>query len=220
MTALPPLDNRNVRAVVTAKYEINKTCSHPECDKPTESAHHIWPRSFINNDSYFVEIGEPGETGTYPGGGMLPLCNKAIPHAVGLCGSGTTGHHGDVEEHRAWIKYEDNEFVWYDRLWKVPRTAASMSDGGHEWVELGPLNPQPGSREAKAKRRKKRGDERRKRRTISIRVPDDAEDGAAIWDETQDDIKARLVRDELYSERDKIPAYEAWIAAARDWLNG
>lgn len=70
------------------------------------------------------------------------------------------------------------------------------------------------------KRRKLQGEARRKRRTISLRVPDDTEDGGAIWDETLEETKAKLVRAGLYEEGDTIPNYEAVIAGLRDWLNG
>lgn len=71
----------------------------------------------------------------------------------------------------------------------------------------------------KPKRKKFEGEERRQRRTISIKVPNDQEDGGAIWDETLRDVKAALVGLGLYDNPEKIPAYEALIAALRDWLN-
>ena len=194
---LAPLENRRVRGVSADRYALNDRCSHPECGEAATDGHHCFRRSAIGNDSWFVEVEEDDGQITLP-----------LPHVTGLC----RAHHDLVTRNEAWIKLEEKQFVWYEHC--------APGEYGDEWRPVGELNPQPGSREPKPKRRKKQGDERRKRRTISIRVPDDAEDGAAIWDETQDDIKTRLIRDELYSERDKIPAYEAWIAAARDWLNG
>jgi hypothetical protein len=195
VTALPPIENRNVRGVLTSKYPTNKTCAHPGCDKPADSVHHVFPRSLIGNGSFFVEIGEPGAA--WKGPKEPPICNKetVIPHAVGLCGTGTTGHHGDLEEHRAWVKYEDGEFVWYDRT--IP-DGGEMGDDGWEvvpeaWISLGPLNPQPGSREGKPKRKKHKGEARRNRTTISIRVPkDEAEDGAAVYDELMGQAQEKL----------------------------
>jgi hypothetical protein len=126
----------------------------------------------IGNDSYFVEFTpEDGKT-------------KIIPHAIGLCGSGTTGHHGDVEEHRAWIKLEDGEFVWYDRQ-NTPQeaTGPSLTPSEGKWVRLGSLNPQPGSREGKPKRRRtvKGTEERAARKTVSIRLPEGV--SGEDWDE-------------------------------------
>jgi hypothetical protein len=75
--------------------------------------------------------------------------SAVIPHAVGICGTGTTGHHGDLEEHRAWIKLENGVYVWYDRIDREPEGPLEF-----DFVEVGPLNPQPGSREGKPKRKK------------------------------------------------------------------
>lgn len=184
MTALKPIENRNVRGVASERYPINTKCAHPECSEPA-TVHHIFPRSMIRSDSYFVAILQRNEAGD-------PEEEIVIPHAVGLCGSGTTGHHGDVEEHRAWIKYEDGEFVWYDR----GELDWSEEEGNIvPWDRVGPLNPQPGSREGKPKRKKYKGEKRRKRKVISMRVPDDAEeDGAGQWDELIDLGREFLMR--------------------------
>src|SRR5438132_9047067 len=98
MTALKPLECRKVNGVTATRYKINAVCAVPDCSKNVgDKGHHIFPRSQIGNDSYFVKV-EDTETFT-------------IPHVVGLC----PGHHRDVEEHRAWIKLEDEQFVWYIR---------------------------------------------------------------------------------------------------------
>ena len=77
-----------------------------------------------------------------------------------------------------------------------------------------------GEPEQKPKPRKRlAGDERRKRRTISLKVPNDAENGGEVYDETLERVKERLVAMGLYEDGAQIPAYEAWIACANDWLN-
>lgn len=166
MTALKPVENRNVEAVASERYPSNKVCAHPHCTELVDlrpngdpTVHHTFPRSQINGDSYFVRIED-----------------KVYPHAVGLCGSGTTGHHGDVEDHRAWIKFEDGVFVWYDRI--IP-DGGEMGDEGWEvvpeaWIAIGPLNPQPGSVEGKTKYRKPKAstpEEREKRVNTQIKTP-------------------------------------------------
>lgn len=211
MTALKPTENRRVRAVAAEQYELNAVCAHPECAEPTADPHHAFPRSQIKGTSWFVEI----MTDVLKEGQASPEV-KIIPHVVGLCGSGTTGHHGDVEEHRAWIKLEDGVWNWYDFV--ADRDGKFKPPFG-EWVLVGPLNPQPGQQVGKPKRKRFKGEQRRKRRTISIRVPDDTENGGEIWDETLDEVREALIEMELYDETDKIPAYEAIIAALRDWLN-
>lgn len=197
---MKPVESRDVVAVASERYPVPLFCSVPDCGEPA-TAHHCFPRSFINGGSYFVSIN----------GG------PPVPHVVGLCGSGTTGHHGDVEEHRAWIKLEDGVWNWYESVEKIEDGGAIRYD---VWELVGPLDPQPGYVGAPKKRKRKQGDERRKRRTISIRVPNDTENGGEIWDETLERVKDRLIGGGLYSEGDKIPDYEATIAAWNDWLNG
>ena len=220
MTALKPLDDRRVRGVPAKRYPLNRTCAHPECTRKDVTAHHIFPKSQIGNSSWFVEVGDRAAKPQPPS----YISADAIPHVIGLCGHGTGGHHGDIEAHRAWIKYEDGEFVWYERVDAndgpgVEKPGWVIGDGDW-WRALGPLNPQPHIVSPKHKRGKnKQGEERRKRRRISVAVPDDSEDGGGLWDETQEEIKAALIKDGLYDEGDKIPAYEAWMAQARDWLD-
>lgn len=184
--------------MVTGVYSANRICAHPECTEPVpDRGHHIFPRSQIGNGLYFVQAwGSDGKE----------LFPHPIPHVTGLC----RAHHDAVEQHDAWIRYEDGKFVWYDRV-----------DGHGKWEPVGPLDPQPGGREKarKPKRKRYEGEERRQRRTISIKVPNDTEDGGAIWDETLEQVKERLILLGLYAEDAQIPAYEALIAALRDWLN-
>lgn len=177
MTALKPSEDRAVRGVASVRYKLNKTCAHPECSEPVESAHHCYPRSLIGNGSWFVEFTDDTTSGTR-------ITKDAIPHVIGLCGSGTTGHHGDLEGHRAWIKLEDGEdqreFVWYTR--DTINHGTDREDPEHRtWIPTGPLNPQPGNVEGKPKtKHRKKGEERKKRRTISLRVPDNEENGAEL----------------------------------------
>lgn len=180
MTALKPIENRRVRGVAARRYLINEVCAHPECSQTTDSVHHIFPRSLIGNDSWFVAFDDnPDE---YPDGSAHEERRTPTPHATGLCGSGTTGHHGDLEEHRSWIKLEDGVYTWYDR---VPPTDPQdeIPEDWQEWVRVGELNPQPGSREGKAKKKRTvRGTpERAERKTVSVRLPEGTT--GEEWDE-------------------------------------
>jgi hypothetical protein len=207
---LAPLENRNVRGVAAERYPLNPQCSNPECDNATDDPHHIFRRRLIGSDSWFVEI-----TNESHRDGSLIVTVEVIPHVTGLCRE----CHDKVTDHRFWIKLEGDEFVLYERE-DAPVNRESEDEDPY-WRTIGPLSPQPGGRDKPARRRKrKEGEERRKRRTISLRVPDDTEDGGAIWDELLDEVKARLIDEGLYSEGDKIPNYEALVAALRDWLNG
>lgn len=152
MTALPPLETRRVLGVDAAVYDANRTCSHPECAKPVpDRGHHIFPRSQITNGKYFVQAWDADgkEMFAHP-----------IPHVTGLCRQ----HHDAVERHDAWIKYEDGQFIWYDRVTDLPVT----------WEQVGPLDPQPAGREKarKPKRKRLKGDDLAKRKTVTIKLPE------------------------------------------------
>lgn len=216
MSALKPIENARVIGIAAEAYPLNVVCSHPECSEDATDPHHCFPRSRQIGGSYFVAITFDTQAEAKRFADLMrvrPLKvapnTVVIPHATGLC----RAHHDNVEQHDAWIKLENGVWNWYDRDANQP-----VSDDWKEWVLVGPLSPQPGSVEGKKKRKKFAGEARRKRRTISVRVPDDTENGGEIWDATLEDVKAKLVRMELYDHDDKIPVYEALIAALTDWL--
>jgi hypothetical protein len=145
-----------------------------------------------------------------------------LPHVTGLC----RAHHDDVEQHRAWIKLEDGEFRWYDRRVRVYDSEESMlidrhdnGSDGFEWILLGPLNPQPGSREGKPKKRPHRGEAKRARTTWTIKVPkDEQENGAEVLDELTEacvEKLAKLMEDPSVLEK---PKYYNFVAILHDWL--
>lgn len=159
MTALKPIENRRVRGVPFTKYPVNQQCSHPDCADPVpDNGHHIFPRSQIGNASYFVEIAVDGEV------------EATIPHVTGLC----RPHHDAVEQHSAWIKWEDGEFVWYDRTGEPPASQdyRPLDAIDANWELVGPLAPQPAQSLKKTKRRKNRkAAEKGERETHTIRFP-------------------------------------------------
>lgn len=204
----------------------------PECDKPTESVHHIFGRPpGEHSDSWFVLLPVSGKSGYgTPVGAMHPkqMAKIATPHAIGLCGNGTMGHHGDVEAHRAWIKYEEGEFVWYERerMLDSPAADGPVTD---TWISLGPLDPQP-ARAVKARKPKKRksGAARANRDRITIGVPSGFAKGGEVWDDLFGDgkdgralgrVRERLGR--LREEPEGIdtrPPFELIVDACNDWL--
>ena len=204
MTALKPIESLRVQGVDAAVYTANRTCAHPDCaESVPDRGHHIFPRSLIGNGKYFVQAWGEDNKEIFP---------HPIPHVTGLCRE----HHDAVELHEAWIKLEEEGFVWY---WRNAAGPPGITDD-EMWQRVGPLDPQPGGREKanKPKRKRYEGEERRQRRTISLKVPADTENGGALWDEILEQVKAALVRMGRYSEDDKIPAYEALMCALYDWL--
>lgn len=182
MTPLKPIENTTrVRGVPSKRYPLNRVCAHPECNRTDVTAHHIFGRpKGPDSDSWFVEI----EDHFRGGGGAIDISQetveaehfKIIPHVTGLCGHGTEGHHGDVEAHRGWIKYEDGEFVWYERV-EIPGSMAAGDPPSAEWVRVGPLNPQPIPREGKPKR-KKRAKSEGPVKVASFKAPNDDPEAA------------------------------------------
>lgn len=169
MTPLKPIENTTrVRGVPSKRYPLNRICAHPECDRTDVTAHHIFGRpAGPDSDSWFVSLVLVDEDRT-------ETLSAPLPHVTGLCGHGTEGHHGDVEAHRAWIKYEDGEFVWYE-------AEVIASEMGYptdtEWKRLGPLNPQPIPREGKPKR-KKRAKSEGPVKVASFKAPNDDPEAA------------------------------------------
>jgi len=164
VTALKPVVGGEVTGVLSKTYLPNLICAHPFCDKPVESIHHIFGRPpGQESDSWFVRLQFIDEDGT-------AHVETPLPHATGLCGSGTTGHHGDVEEHRAWIRYQNGQYVWYERNQNDPANTPLMD----QFDYVGPLNPQPGAREATPKPPMPKDGEKKKRKKqiFSVSLPE------------------------------------------------
>jgi hypothetical protein len=218
MTALKPLENRRVRAVASERYPLNEFCASPMSDAgvKADDPHHCFPRSQIGGDSWFVEITYPNTLA--PPGPDVPF-TEVIPHVVGL----SREQHERVERHEAWIKLEDGVWNWYEREnERDPSFEGALVDPlnpefGNRWTLIGPLNPQPGSREGKPKRRKFKGEKRRKRTTISIRVPqDDLEDGAGIWDDLMEQAAVKL-REQMELDYEPAP-YKLLTAVLYEYI--
>ena len=163
MTALKPLETNKVLGQVASRYPLNMFCAHPECPEPAEDPHHIFPRSQIGSDLWFVQAwGMDGKE----------MFSSPLAHVIGLC----RAHHDAVEEHRAWIQLDEQtlEFVWYERL------PANDGDPQHDialdgdWFhKVGTLDPQPGGRrkEHRPKKRFTSDEDVRKRKSISLKFP-------------------------------------------------
>ena len=218
MTALKPLESHAVVAVSDHDEErkllrravLNPACAHPECDDKNVEAHHLFPRSFISNSSWYVRI---------------PGVEKPILHVAGLCRE----HHSDVEEHRAWVKLEDDTWNWYERGMCAPWGKSvrydcpdydpdlggtdTQSCGGNCWVIKGPLDPQPGQTSGKKKTAgKKKGEARSYRAQWNVGVPkDERENGADVLDELELAVREKFSAEMGWS--DTAPRYMIVVAA-------
>jgi hypothetical protein len=203
VTAIKPATTRRVVAVAAETYPVNAQCAWPDSDAEAVDPHHCFPRSAIGGDSYFISmtfdsyeeavevVGKGVGVTEVPGVGWV---TDPIPHVVGL----SRDVHEAVEKKQKKILLVGGKWIAYDK-----------SPEG-EWIELGELSPQPGARGGK-KRKRLKGEKRRKRRTISIRVPnDEQEDGAGLLDEKMEQMRGLLGQDDDY------PPYYC-ISAALDY---
>jgi hypothetical protein len=207
---LKPAENRRVRSVASESYPLNRTCAHPECDRPTDDPHHAFPRSAIGGSSYFVEIETNEDYANSQGSGPKPI---VIPHVTGLC----RPHHEAVEIHQAWIRLEDNVWQWYYRNAAGP---PGITDE-EMWQFIGPLNPQPGSVEAGPKKKPKPEHQPaapRAKAVKSVRVPKDAlEDGLDVLEGLFTSARERLAPEMGWSS--STPDYYIIVAVFADWLS-
>lgn len=201
-----------MRGVPSARYPLNATTSHPTNDAEATEAHHCFPRSQQIGDSWFVEIAydtkkEAKEQAELFGVKATEI-TVIIPHVTGL----TMEEHTRVEMHDAKIVIEDGVFVWYDRtgIEGIDYEAHDMEK--YAWTKVGPLNPQPGSREGKPKtkrRVKKEGEKLRDRGTWQVRVPkDEVENGANLLDEYIDNAREVLIELEAPGVNADSPTYQ------------
>jgi len=163
MTALKPIEVKRATGQTASRYPLNMFCAHPECPEPAVDAHHIFPRSMIGNQLWFVQAwnGEDQEVFSSP-----------LAHVTGLCRL----HHDQVENHEAWIKIDEGEsldFVWYERV-READFGLEPDSTEEAWERIGALDPQPGGREKQHKPKKKRfrtDDELKRRRSVSLKLP-------------------------------------------------
>jgi hypothetical protein len=181
---LAPAVNPTIRGVAGPPGKLGFWCSVPGCGRPAQQRHHIWAKSFLRGQPFeWVEVD-----------GLL------LQNSTGLC----VGHHADVTGgpggHQAHIRW--NEGIQVLEWW-----VNDHGQGG--WVCYGPLKDASDEilhTEAEVERvkedlcpscgRPSRKEPsalpKRKTKSWTVSVPDDAEDGAAVLDEYVDDLSVAL----------------------------
>lgn len=183
---LPPSKDWPVAGVEGDEYKVGPYCDKPGCGRPVDHKHHLWSRTFLGKPYWWVRVPV----------GLPPLEGEwktiVIRNVIAVCAD----HHHDLSSpiggHKAWIKWVParEHFIWLERSFQYD-----------PWVQTGTLSlPAPpeqqgvagGGREAErcptcGKIRTKPHDHepqpKRPRKTWTIKVPADAEDGAKILDE-------------------------------------
>lgn len=175
MTLLPH-ENHDVKGLdgpAFPRYKVAPVCCVPGCSKFTDHAHHLWRRSFLGGDFCWVELWD----------------HKIIGNLVGLC----YRHHEQVTRGEVWMRWNDVDVVWDDNSVKypppifpqppahgepIPQSDKSLSLGPASRVICpGCKRPLPHEKIEGQKR-----DPTKRRKTWTVKVPDDGEDGALVLD--------------------------------------
>jgi hypothetical protein len=187
VTLLPlDVDKDAVRGVAGPKYKVGPRCCNPTCGRFAEHAHHIWPRSYLRK--------QPKDWIELPDG-------RVFANMTAVCPECHDDLSGPIGGYRAAIRLGIND----DRFWWC-KTAGR--NGATIFEPVDPIVPQPPTREAlvaspadvesdscptcgQPRRRrspKPASGERRRRKSWTIKVPDDHEDGALVLDTLIDDL--------------------------------
>jgi hypothetical protein len=180
---LPAVDPQ-VRSLAGPEYRVGPRCSH--CGKLAEHAHHIFRRTRQGGPEDWIEID-----------------GKIVGNKTALCWDCHNMVTGEIGGYKAAIRYDQGLFVWCEVISEGSRVVG--------YVPERPLAPQPPTPESladdpsrasgtspvsdtcpfcgQAKRRRPRVPSfGRRRKSWTIKVPDDAEDGATVLDTLVDDL--------------------------------
>jgi hypothetical protein len=171
---LSPVDTFDVEAVKGPHYKVGSTCASPLCNRWADHAHHLFRRS-RQGATRWVELPDGTVTGN-----LVPLCAR--------CHQLVTG---DTGGHVHAVRWHEDEYWWANVL---------SQNGQLSYVLVAPLTEQPprlGDEEpadinrcpscGRAKKRTMQHTPPRKRKTWTVKVPDDdAEDGAQVMDDFVD----------------------------------
>jgi hypothetical protein len=186
---LPLIDSWEIEPVKGAPYRVNTICANPRHKAMAEHGHHLVRRSQIIGDQWWIRL--PDEIVI---GNVVGLC--APCHAL------VTGQGGRGGGHGAAIRWIDNALWWCD-------VQTGSMTGAISYRPVGPLSFQTphgddatilgldvGPEECptcgRSKHSPKKGPKKtaRKRKTWTVQVPADEEDGAQVLDEIVDGVSA------------------------------
>ena len=207
-----PLANRQVKGIDAPEYKLNDRCPVVGCSELGTERHHLWRRSFLIGDYWWVRL---------PNGEISGNC-------VYLCNT----HHRKVTINECSIRMLDGVFHWCPlegntvRLaWQPPIYSPEEFQMYHS-VGIRPLHTPVHDHEAgecptchqriKPPKPVTPPEERKPRRTWSIAVPKDKqEDGADVLDTLIDEARKALDANGVrYSEEHKYKYHILAISLA------
>jgi hypothetical protein len=182
---LPAVDTWDVRGVAGPEYKVGPKCSNPRCAKNAEHAHHIIRRSQLAGDYRWVEI-----------------VGEAYANLAGLCPDCHDEVTGIVGGHTAAIRLVQNRWWWcliamrpHDQVEYFPIAELDPHPPTQDQAtERFPEHPVSGSEtcptcgQARRRARPSSRGAARRRKSWTIKVPDDSEDGSMILDTLVDDL--------------------------------
>jgi hypothetical protein len=203
---LLPSDSWEIEGVSGDRYQVPVRCQAPGCQRYSDHLHHLWRRSFLGGDYWWVRL---------PGG-------LVVRNIVGLC----IPHHEDVTGkpgagHVAWIRWipGTQEFRWMEEestsgKWRqvgtlsLPAPIKTASDGtpGREAERC----PVCGKLKRQTVEHEHEPGPKRPRKSWTIQVPADEEDGATVLDELVEGCAEVFGHDEYTS---KLRRYFTVVAA-------
>lgn len=186
-------------------YRVNEICCAPGCFSRSVHTHHLWPRSFLR--------GQPCEWVELPDG-------TVVGNRVGLC----LRHHeqvtGEIGGYRAWISFASGLFWWEEREasargWNRVDLIDPQPPGVAEQPKPSPTQEEVCPTCGHHKRKSElKPTAKRKSKTWTLDVPDDAEIGTEILDGWADDIAIILGMED---ERSRLRRYHA-VATGLAWV--
>lgn len=192
---LTPSASRNVRGVSGPPIPPSLTCGHPGCLDRAHERHHLWRRSLLAGAYDWVQL-EEGP----PVQNILFLCRE---------------HHRQITDNEAWVRLVGglrSEFTLPENMSPDLRW---WQRSGSNWVDLGSVTYDFDSSYCASCGQRKRAPKlesklpARKSKTLTIKVPDDEENGADVFDTLVD----ALCDDLGYEGSKGMARYHAAVAA-------
>jgi hypothetical protein len=172
-----PVERRDVIGLKGPKYKVAAYCCNPRCSLFSQQAHHMWRRSEIIANYDWVEVDG------WIVAGKVPVCLNC---------------HHNLTVNRESIQLDETERLFYWCIVTGSKTTGDLKHNRIGLIEPQPPTPealaaldapdQPGSEEGcpfcgQLKRRRSQGRALRRRKSWTVKVPDEEiEDGAAVLD--------------------------------------